>query len=126
MKSIHHMDTRRQLRQVMNTPVRVYAEDEQGDSFCVKGVCLDISHFGLRIRLREPIERRSYVCFQIECLSLSGSGIVRHCTRDRMHYVVGLEFCGGLSWDLLCSEKVAAGTDASGEPSAFLPGNRRN
>ena len=57
----------------------------------MRGRLTDISDTGLAIRIRERIENRTYLTFRVERLDWSGTGSVRHCTRSKMDYVIGLE-----------------------------------
>ena len=57
----------------------------------MRGRLTNISDTGLAIRIRERIESRTYVTFRIERLDWSGTASVRHCTRGKIDYVIGLE-----------------------------------
>lgn len=55
----------------------------------------DVSRSGIKVQLLEPIERNTFVRVQGETLKLSGTAVVRNCTRKGFKYWVGLEFSGG-------------------------------
>jgi len=65
---------------------------EQGPDYAMaRGTCLDISHNGLCIRVKEPIPVGSYVGLSIEPLGFRSSASVRHILRGVAHYTVGLQ-----------------------------------
>lgn len=82
-----------------------------GDRFAVVK-SYDVSQNGMRLQLPEPVEPRS--CLRLQCLELKihGTASVRSCQRNGMGYMVGLEFLGGLKWNL----KPEAAPQAPSEP----------
>jgi hypothetical protein len=64
----------------------------------MNGSTTDISESGIRLEVREPIDKQTYVTLQCPTLGLHGTASVRTCTRKGTKFVVGLEFSGGLRW----------------------------
>jgi hypothetical protein len=58
----------------------------------VRGRVMDASLNGLRIEISESIAARTLVGLRVEELGLSANASVRHVTRSRGKYIVGLEF----------------------------------
>jgi hypothetical protein len=91
-------DLRRHARELLNARVQLIATDPGGVARYFPGRCVDVSESGIRVELRDRLETRSYVSFQLESPRFGGSGSVRHETRSRMGWEYGLEFSGGLKW----------------------------
>ena len=72
--------------------VMIHHEDGSTYGLVLRGRVTDISPTGLGIRIRDRIEARSYVAFRVDRKDWSGMASVRHCTRSKMDYVLGLEF----------------------------------
>ncbi len=64
-------------------------EDSTGTSRAVHAMLEDISRGGAGIRLRQPISVGSRL--QIKWHKEQFSGIVRHCRRDGVEYVLGIQ-----------------------------------
>ena len=99
------MKSKEQLRAGPRTPapmsVRVVWQDKLGRDKFATVRSVDISNLGIRIEMPEPIEARSIVTLQSQQLGLHGSGSVRHCARKGGgKYVIGLEFVGGLRYQV--------------------------
>lgn len=95
------MRERRQTdRQPFSARVRVAWDCAGGDPMVLPGFCLDISEHGMRLDVPQPIPLRSYVTVRVENLlvSIPGRGSVRHCTRKRGRYEIGVEFNGTVKW----------------------------
>ena len=94
-------ERRRHPRQPVNEPVSLYWE-ENWNTLCVRGYCVDISTSGMGVRvdsLYQPFPNRRQVRFQIDSLKLAGTALVRHSIRRHGKMILGLEFCGGLRWN---------------------------
>ena len=61
----------------------------------VKAALLDISEAGLRLAVPEEIPIRTFVFIDDPTLGISTNATVRHCKRNVMKYVIGVEFSGG-------------------------------
>jgi hypothetical protein len=73
-------------------------KDRQGLDRFINGSIIDISESGLRVELREALEKQTYVTLKAANLGLHGSASVKSCARKGMKYTVGLEFSGGMKW----------------------------
>ena len=91
-------ELRRHPRSAHSDLIHIVWKDRQGIDKFAKGAVVDVSESGIRIELPEPLEKHSYVTLQCRRLGLHGSASVRSCTRNRVKYVIGLEFAGGLKW----------------------------
>jgi hypothetical protein len=91
-------ELRRHARSGKSAPVQLIWKDRQGLDRFINGSIIDVSESGVRVELREPLEKQIYVTLQAVSLGLHGSASVRTCARKGMKYVVGLEFSGGLKW----------------------------
>jgi hypothetical protein len=91
-------ELRRHTRSVKSAPLQLIWKDRQGLDRFITGSIIDISESGVRVELREPLEKQTYVTLQAAGLGLHGSASVKSCARKGMKYVVGLEFSGGLKW----------------------------
>jgi hypothetical protein len=70
--------------------------DRDGTPRSLNGECLDISEGGMRIRLKNPLDVRTYVSIKFPTANLHGSASVRSCVRERMSFIAGLQFTGGM------------------------------
>ena len=84
-------ERRRATRTGYDATVMLLQDDGSIWGQVMRGQLTNISDSGLAIRIRERIENRTYVTFRIERMDWSGTGSVRHCTRSKMDYVIGLE-----------------------------------
>jgi hypothetical protein len=84
--------------------------DRDGTSRSLSGECIDISEGGIRVRLRNPLDVRTYVSIKCPAANLHGSASVRSCVRERMAYIAGLQFTGGMK----LSPSIALTAEASG------------
>jgi hypothetical protein len=91
-------ELRRHARAARAAPVQIIWKDRNGEDKFVTGSTLDISESGMRIEVREPVEKQTYVTLQCAPLGLHGTASVRSCARKGTKYVLGLEFSGGLRW----------------------------
>ncbi len=87
---------RREERIPFSAKVAVSWVDKSGNNCAAAGECLDISVCGMKLRLKSPLEIRAYVALQCEKAGLRGHASVRHCVRDKMAYIAGLEFSSGM------------------------------
>ena len=67
------------------------------------GNCADISAQGMRMETGDAIPVRSYVQFAVKNSPLRGTASVRSCDRKGMHFRIGMEFTGGLRWNVPAS-----------------------
>jgi hypothetical protein len=91
-------EQRRHLRSPKGVPVHVAWTDRLGGDKFLNGQTVDISVGGIRVEVREPIEKHTYVTVRCSAMGLHGRASVRTCSRKGMKYVLGLEFSGGLQW----------------------------
>ncbi len=88
-------ERRREPRVRQGTEVRISWEGDRGETKYALAVTYDFSRSGFKIQLMEPIDRNSYVRVQADRLQISGTAVVRNCTRKGAKYWIGLEFSGG-------------------------------
>jgi hypothetical protein len=91
-------ELRRHGRSEKSAPLQLIWKDRQGLDRFINGAIIDISESGVRVEVREPLEKQTYVTLQSVSLGLHGSASVKSCARKGMKYVVGLEFSGGMKW----------------------------
>jgi PilZ domain len=96
------LDNKGDLRRHNRTPVAALVElnwtDGRGMEKFITGQIIDVSESGMRIQLREPLARQTYVTLRADHIGLHGRASVRTCAKQGTKYVVGLEFAGGLKW----------------------------
>lgn len=80
--------------------VRVGWEDQQGRAKFATAKCWDVSEWGIKLAVPEPVRTQSVVHLQSERLRLANSGVVRHCVRFGAVYLVGIEFSSRLRLDM--------------------------
>jgi len=91
-------DLRRHQRTEVQVAVQVVWEDRRGQKNFANGKSIDISEAGMRLKLKDPIEKQTYVSLSSPQLSLNGQGSVRTCARAGNGFIVGIEFSAGLKW----------------------------
>ena len=91
-------ELRRHNRSEKAAPLQLIWKDRQGLDRFINGAIIDISESGVRVEVRDPLEKQTYVTLQSVSLGLHGSASVKSCTRKGMKYLVGLEFSGGMKW----------------------------
>jgi hypothetical protein len=87
-------DKRRKQRQLFDCVLDVSWHDSQGAGHTVNARAIDLSNSGVRVESYEPIEEGTEVYVRAERYGLSGSTLVRHCSRRGTKYILGLEFRG--------------------------------
>jgi hypothetical protein len=70
--------------------------------------CVDVSRSGLSIELPRPLDVRMIVNIQSPDLKISGVASVRSVRPRGMHYIVGVEFVGGLEYTVVPAEHPAS------------------
>ncbi len=93
-------DLRRHQRTPVTAPVELNWTDARGTEKFITGQIIDVSESGMRIRMREPLAKQTYVTLRADQIGLHGRASVRTCTKQGTNHVVGLEFAGGLKWKL--------------------------
>lgn len=83
--------------------------DRDGTSRSLHGECIDLSEGGIRVRLKNALDVRSYVSIKCVGVDLYGSASVRSCVRERMNFIAGLQFTGGLKLAPSVTEAASAG-----------------
>jgi hypothetical protein len=74
---------------------------DSGVPTMTRGECLDLSRQGMRVRAGSPIPLRTYVSIRLDNSNLFGTASIRSCRHEKLAYILGLEFTGGLCWDAL-------------------------
>lgn len=97
------MDEKSGVRRDSRVPaaerVLVTWRDREGNEKFAYAQTVDVSEFGMRIQVPEPLPERGYVTFRADSLDLQGTASVRSCVRKGAKYLAGLEFSGGLRWE---------------------------
>ena len=99
-------DLRKSTRIAYTGKINMTWSDSSGNSCGRTGDCIDISSSGLKVKLEAQIPTRTVVTVRSKELALHGSASVRSCTRTGVKYVLGLEFVGGMKWQI--PESLAA------------------
>jgi hypothetical protein len=86
--------TRRELRTEGEGKVRLEWPDALRGRQVVVARALDISERGMKVVLANPIATGTYVQIKSKDYDLAGMAGVKHCTRQKLGYQVGLEFSG--------------------------------
>jgi hypothetical protein len=102
-------DLRRNPRLVYNGKINLTWSNEGGHPFARNGLCLDISTSGLKVQVDSAIPLRTVITVRAKELELHGSASVRSCVRTGAKYTIGLEFVGGMRWQLPASFATSAG-----------------
>ena len=93
-------DLRKHNRLPFSGKISLTWADTNGNPFGRNGDCLDVSSTGLKIKLDSQIAVRTVVTVKAKELALHGSASVRSCTRLGSRFVLGLEFVGGMKWQI--------------------------
>lgn len=94
----NHNGLRRENRVGAKSKALMTWMDETGNPMTSRGECIDVSPSGIRILIVAKIPIGTVVQVQAPDMRVHGSACVRTCSRDRMDYIVGLEFVGGFQW----------------------------
>ena len=70
--------------------------DRNGNPCTSHAECVDLSEGGMRVRLRSPVEVRTFVSLKFQTGNLHGAACVRSCTSERLSFLIGLQFTGGM------------------------------
>lgn len=93
-------DLRRSTRLTYNGKINMTWSDEKGNSCSRHGDCMNLSSSGLKVKLDTQIPTRTVVTVKAKELALHGSASVRSCTRVGVKFEIGLEFVGGMRWQV--------------------------
>src|SRR2546426_9892041 len=85
-------DKRRKQRQLFDFGLEVSWHDSNGAARTINVRAIDLSNSGVRVESNEPIEPQTTVYVRAERYGLTGSTLVRHCSRRASKYLLGLEF----------------------------------
>lgn len=91
-------DLRRHPRTPVTAQVQLSWTDVRGTEKFITGRIVDISESGMRVEMREPLTKQTYVALRADQVGLQGRASVRSCVKQGPKHVVGLEFSGGLKW----------------------------
>jgi len=91
-------DMRRHARYVLSQKIGIMWCDAIGDDKFMKASARDLSEAGVGLELPEELQVRSYVILRASELGIHGRASVRHCQRQGLKYIVGVEFSGGMRW----------------------------
>jgi c-di-GMP-binding flagellar brake protein YcgR len=89
----HWSIQRRESKRIRNSQrIEISWEDAAGLKQHHQGRCRNISEGGLSIELPIPISVGTQIRFKVPNAKLRGMASVRHCSRNRSRYVIGLSF----------------------------------
>jgi hypothetical protein len=93
----HQPGQRREERLPMAGTVEVWLPDDCYGDRRLLATLHDLSPHGLAMRARRPVPTDTRIALAIHeaRVSLYGRGVVRHCTRAQIGYLVGVEFLFG-------------------------------
>lgn len=103
-------DLRRDSRLLFSGKIGLTWATPTGDACARNGECIDVSPSGLKVKVDTPIATRTVVTVRAKELVLHGSASVRSCTRSGVRYIIGLEFVGGMRWQIPPTLVVVAGS----------------
>lgn len=86
--------TRREFRTAGKGQVQLDWPDAVRGRQVVSARVIDISESGMKVALANPISRGTYVQVKCKEYRLAGMAGVKHCSREKFGYQVGLEFSG--------------------------------
>jgi len=92
---VESKDRRREARVQRGAEVRLSWDDGRGETKYAVTKTYDLSRSGIKVQLMESIDRGAFVRVQADTLGLSGTAVVRNCTRKGGKFWIGLEFSGG-------------------------------
>ena len=103
-------ERRREVRFQKRAEVSLVWEDSRGElQYKVTTTC-DLSRSGIRVHVREPIDRNSFMRVRADSLKLNGTAVVRYSARKGGASWIGLEFSGGMKLDPLLMFELPAMT----------------
>ena len=79
-------------RRFVGRPVLISWRDGVGLRQSDEGFCQDVSAGGMAVELPFPLKVRTRLILRVSEAKLSGTGVVRRCTRIGPRYVVGVKF----------------------------------
>ena len=85
-------DKRRKQRQLFDCTLEISWKDGQGRSRTMTAQAIDLSNSGIRLEAAEPIDIDTEIYVRAERYGLTGSTVVRHCSRRGSKYLLGIEF----------------------------------
>jgi hypothetical protein len=99
---------RRHARFKLNGKLALSWHDPRSGVHRITAKCVDVSRSGLSIELARPLEVRTIVNIHSPDLKISGVASVRSVRPRGMHYVVGVEFVGGMEYTAVPAEHPAS------------------
>lgn len=104
-------DPRHEARTPNVAEVKITWLAADGGARFARGRCIDLSQSGMKIEVTESIPVQSRVGVECSTAGVRCTALVRHCSRSKMKWHVGLEFTTGLSLQRL-SSKLSGGKKA--------------
>jgi len=87
---------RRHSRLPFETQMQVSWKDARGQVQKLRAKCLDLSAEGARLETDTPIPARTSVSLDSTRYGALGTASVRHCVRNTLKYLIGVEFTSSL------------------------------
>ena len=91
-------ELRRKTRHLLDGALRILWEDSDGREVISRAQIVDVSVWGLKLRVEDKIPARTYISCNEPRLGVRGRGSVRYCHFSKGKFVVGIEFIGGTGW----------------------------
>lgn len=88
---------RRHARQPFESQVQVSWKDSRGQVKSLLAKCLDLSAEGARLETNVPIPPRTAITLHSARYGGLGAASVRHCARQALKYLIGVEFTSALA-----------------------------
>jgi len=88
---------RRHTRQPFEGQVQVSWKDSRGQVKSLSAKCLDLSAEGARLETNAPIPPRTGIILHSATYGGLGAASVRHCARQALKYLIGVEFTSALA-----------------------------
>src|SRR5277367_2797753 len=90
--------TRRHDRERVTDRIQVSWPNRAGGENFATVEAFDICESGMSFILNEALPQQSYVTLRSLKLAVQGRAIVRHCVRNGVKNLIGVEFSGGFLW----------------------------
>ncbi|PYT23288.1 MAG: hypothetical protein DMG57_32345 [Acidobacteria bacterium] len=90
-------DRHRYIRSPIKCPIKIGVQDSSGREVALECQCVNLSSAGGAVLSAVPIVVGAVISVQCKELQLMGHAIVRHCTKRKSKFLIGMEFRGSLT-----------------------------
>ena len=87
---------RRHTRHPFRGKLKVCWTDSRGQVKILSAKCLDLSAEGARLQTDVPVPARTRITVRSALYGTIGTASVRHCVRENLKYLLGVEFTSSL------------------------------